>query len=481
MGAETDLSPPPLEPTASPEPEILRNRNDDRDWKADMISALGESVSFGRFLSEPLDWGKWSAFEHKRYLEEAAGQSRPGSVAQKKAFFEEHYARKRKSQDDADADADEDVEGGGAACWSAGSSCMTDEPAGEATRGVDSSPDRGVIVDAAPVDAASEEPKAVPNAVGLPCSLDNTNEPSHKHDDVQVAEARNGLQLDEGCIVATVEPVEKQPLQESSIVNQGTTDSVKKRRLPIALLFQKPTEFSSPPSGKKTPSQSVKRRSTLRSAKENSSPSPSTDSNKQEGASVAQKRSTFGTLHMSMNFRRCETGNPASSSRNLGSTIASRISQLESASRPMKHTPPKVNQFRQTKKGFFKGMPEMASKTSQQHEQRSSHVRVKEMVFSSTSSPAHPKTNLAKENMVNANNESELKELCPSIRFKARTLPNFHWKNKEPKDKSQQSAQEIPDLPNNNHQLNDASNPHVVSRGAPKDKQRCCFSLRRLC
>ena len=59
----------------------------EQGWKADMMSALGESVSFGRFLSEPLEWGKWSAFAHNRYLEEASRQSRPGSVAQKKAFF----------------------------------------------------------------------------------------------------------------------------------------------------------------------------------------------------------------------------------------------------------------------------------------------------------------------------------------------------------------------------------------------------------
>jgi hypothetical protein len=39
---------------------------------------------------------------------------------------------------------------------------------------------------------------------------------------------------------------------------------------------------------------------------------------------------------------------------------------------------------------------------------------------------------------VNANNESELKEMSPSIRFKARQPPNFYWKNKEPKDSSQQ-------------------------------------------
>lgn len=119
----------------------------------------------------------------------------------------------------------------------------------------------------------------------------------------------------------------------------------------MSSLFQKPAEFSSPPSGKKALSSSVKRRSTLRPAKENSSPFPSTDSNKQEETSVAQKGSTLSTLHMSMNFRRCdETGDPASRSRNLGSTIASRISQLESASRPVKDTHPKVNKQRRTSK-----------------------------------------------------------------------------------------------------------------------------------
>lgn len=485
VAESTDLAPPPPEPTASPEPEIL-HRKDDRDWKADMMSALGESVSFGRFLSEPLDWGKWSAFHHNRYLDEAAGQSRPGSVARKKAFFEDRYARKRKSEADADADADQDVDARGVdtdaaayggACWSAGSSCMTDEPAG----GVDSSTDFGVVVGDAPVDDAQEELKAVADGAGLACGFGDTDERSHH---VQAAEARKGLRLDDGGIVAAADSPEKQPLQDSSIVNQGITDSVKNRRFPISSLFQKPMEFSSPPSGKKTPSSSVKRRSMLRSAKENSSPSPSTDSNKQEEASVAHKRSTFGALPMSTNLRRREIVNPTSRSRYLGSTIASRISQLDSASRPLKDSHPKVNQFRQTKKGFFKGMPEIASRTSPQHEQRSSHVsvaRVKEKLFGSTASLVHPKTNIAKENMVNANNESELKEMSPSIRFKARQPPNFYWKNKEPKDSSQQSAQETPDLPNNDHQLNDASKPHVMSRGAPKDKQTCCFPLRRLC
>ncbi|KAK4346228.1 hypothetical protein RND71_032567 [Anisodus tanguticus] len=58
------------------------------------VHALGESISFGRFMSESLDWEKWSTFSsHKRYVEEAERYAKPGSVAQKKAFFEAHYKK----------------------------------------------------------------------------------------------------------------------------------------------------------------------------------------------------------------------------------------------------------------------------------------------------------------------------------------------------------------------------------------------------
>ncbi|XBI96535.1 hypothetical protein VPH35_032805 [Triticum aestivum] len=50
MGAETNLSSLQLEPTKLRETETLPN--DDQNW----MSALRESVSFGRFLSEPLEW-----------------------------------------------------------------------------------------------------------------------------------------------------------------------------------------------------------------------------------------------------------------------------------------------------------------------------------------------------------------------------------------------------------------------------------------
>ncbi|KAE9607989.1 hypothetical protein Lalb_Chr08g0230781 [Lupinus albus] len=69
--------------------------------QVDPMRVLGESISFGRFLSESMDWERWSAFTHKRYVEEAEKYSKPGSVAAKKAYFEAHY--KRKAQEKAAA------------------------------------------------------------------------------------------------------------------------------------------------------------------------------------------------------------------------------------------------------------------------------------------------------------------------------------------------------------------------------------------
>lgn len=60
----------------------------------DPIRALTESISFGRFMSESLAWEKWSSFSHNRYLEEVERFSKPGTVAEKKAYFEARYKRK---------------------------------------------------------------------------------------------------------------------------------------------------------------------------------------------------------------------------------------------------------------------------------------------------------------------------------------------------------------------------------------------------
>lgn len=52
------------------------------------------SISFGRFENEVLSWEKRSSFSHNRYLEEVEKCSKPGSVIEKKAYFEAHFKRK---------------------------------------------------------------------------------------------------------------------------------------------------------------------------------------------------------------------------------------------------------------------------------------------------------------------------------------------------------------------------------------------------
>ncbi|KAL2546955.1 hypothetical protein Fot_16188 [Forsythia ovata] len=54
---------------------------------------LEVSVSFGRFENDSLSWEKWSSFSPNKYLEEVENISTPGSVAQKKAYFEAHYKK----------------------------------------------------------------------------------------------------------------------------------------------------------------------------------------------------------------------------------------------------------------------------------------------------------------------------------------------------------------------------------------------------
>ncbi|KAL9246441.1 hypothetical protein vseg_019976 [Gypsophila vaccaria] len=55
------------------------------------VSYLQQSVSFGRFERDSLCWERWSTFPTNKYLDEVEKCSTPGSVAQKKAYFEAHY------------------------------------------------------------------------------------------------------------------------------------------------------------------------------------------------------------------------------------------------------------------------------------------------------------------------------------------------------------------------------------------------------
>ncbi|GJY73339.1 WVD2-like protein 7 [Tanacetum coccineum] len=63
----------------------------DRLKAGNNLHGLGDSVSLGRFASESLAWEKWSNFPHNRYVEEAKNYAQPGSVAEKKAFFEAYF------------------------------------------------------------------------------------------------------------------------------------------------------------------------------------------------------------------------------------------------------------------------------------------------------------------------------------------------------------------------------------------------------
>ncbi|CAK9180460.1 unnamed protein product [Ilex paraguariensis] len=81
------------EPTCVVNPFSYASGLSNEAHQGNPMPALGESISFGRFMSESLAWEKWSTFSHNRYVEEAERYAQPGSVAQKKAFFEAHYKR----------------------------------------------------------------------------------------------------------------------------------------------------------------------------------------------------------------------------------------------------------------------------------------------------------------------------------------------------------------------------------------------------
>lgn len=63
------------------------------DDSAKSGAGLEVSVSFGRFENDALSWEKWSSFSQNKYMEEIGTLSTPGSVAQKKAYFEAHYKK----------------------------------------------------------------------------------------------------------------------------------------------------------------------------------------------------------------------------------------------------------------------------------------------------------------------------------------------------------------------------------------------------
>ncbi|KAF8102254.1 hypothetical protein N665_0199s0029 [Sinapis alba] len=68
---------------ASGEDKIMTSANQDMEV----------SISFGKFENDSLSWEKFSTFSPNKYLEEVEKCATPGSVAQKKAYFESHYKK----------------------------------------------------------------------------------------------------------------------------------------------------------------------------------------------------------------------------------------------------------------------------------------------------------------------------------------------------------------------------------------------------
>jgi hypothetical protein len=192
-----------------------------QSWKADMMSALGESASFGRFLSEPLDWGKWSAFEHNRYLEEAVLQARPGSVAQKKAMLEAHYARKRKVEAEGPESGPEgDLAVGDESLLPStegGSSCMSDDaaPGQEACGGGGADFEGAVECGGGGGDGAAgvaaEAAQAITDSVSSACRMDEATN-AIRNREVEDALQSQGKDLCSGHLVS-IEAAERQPLK----------------------------------------------------------------------------------------------------------------------------------------------------------------------------------------------------------------------------------------------------------------------------
>ncbi|XP_033130233.1 protein WVD2-like 7 isoform X2 [Brassica rapa] len=71
--------------------EVAIASGEDKIMKAN--KEMQVSVSFGKFENDSLSWEKFSSFSPNKYLEEVEKCATPGSVAQKKAYFESHYKK----------------------------------------------------------------------------------------------------------------------------------------------------------------------------------------------------------------------------------------------------------------------------------------------------------------------------------------------------------------------------------------------------
>ncbi|KAL6002704.1 hypothetical protein ACLOJK_022923 [Asimina triloba] len=286
--------------------------------------AFGGSVSLGRFMSESLDWGKWSSFSHNRHLEEVQKCSRPGSVAQKKAYFEAHYKRLAAQRAEAlleEADSqhkclpeqekDNDLQQPNAAESDIGAGAGSGSNLVNAKDEVlELESDRKAGVD---VDKPYEAELEVSNNGGL--TEATGADPNGKIDGSRTSMVKDAHLLTEEKVLSealvqqipsaqklggkcTCQP-EKAPLKERSANSQHSSATARKKSTVSSAKLSILNQVSN------VPASPAKSTTPLHFRKENNA-TPS--SKKARGDSIIKNRSTPKSLHLSINFPQYHAG-----------------------------------------------------------------------------------------------------------------------------------------------------------------------------
>ncbi|XP_020253360.1 protein WVD2-like 7 isoform X2 [Asparagus officinalis] len=324
-------------------PEICK-RDPDKD--STITAALGGSISFGRFLSESLDWGKWSSFCQKMHLEEIEKYSTPGSVAQKKAYFEAHYKKSAALKKSASL-----LEQSNAIVRAGRIDECNEEVSGMKLESEELS------TEVARNEMNVKEPDLGEEQCGLETDhLQKTTVPVTE-DKVTIEPSCDDIENHNRVIdhmQLRTSPPSKQPLNESSIVNQKDGDSIqKKQRVPMSK--QKAVHRSPrlPPS--LAPAEST------------------SNSKKDETKSNEKMKSTLPSVHTSINFFQGRKGVPPIKNKTL--PVTKKVEESKASSTLLKVIRGSTNHLATPTKASVNGTLNTASITSKPED--SEHRREK--------------------------------------------------------------------------------------------------------
>ncbi|KAH7681491.1 TPX2 C-terminal protein [Dioscorea alata] len=299
----------------------------DCEREVSIALAFGGSVSFGRFMSESLDWGRWSSFRHNRHLEEVERYARPGSVAQKKAFFEAHYKKM-------------------AALKKAGS-------LEESVDVISDNQEESVDMTAGSTDEVTgnkcEELKVMPNDERPNLADENGGlEGDHEVDENQSPEEKEDFSFTESAPVIQsscgVEDIGNQisesaisPLKEIFVANRVSLGDSADKKPRISVLKSpnpgsKPFRFATCVASKLSPSSVKHSPASKDCAKENKF----TPTNYGARCSSEKIRSNAKSIHRSMNVSECPRGSVAKHFSTKAPSILEKVQQFEATSNSSK-------------------------------------------------------------------------------------------------------------------------------------------------